>query len=222
MDGKVNIAIEFLALDFLDDMKNNKLSQEVIHETNLSLNKADIKYVSLHEADTIANIKTTIERKGSGSWFGIIGSAAFIDILLPIQIAQYIIQLPQTISQNKTTLDIVTDFATVIGAKMSIPIAQGMLKVLHKKKEVNRGMPSVIISIGDVSVTITDKDIKSAEATALRIAKKLIQQNFKPNSIYDIKLLGTYKDATKASTIKNQQLDTNVVKKRSRQKRKKS
>jgi hypothetical protein len=94
---------------------------------------------------------------------------------------QYVISISseiyQDIATQKAALDILTDFATIIGA--TIPIAGAILKVLYldKKHHKSDKISSVIISIGDVSVTVTDEDLEDAKNAATEVAKRLLKEH---------------------------------------------
>ena len=94
--------------------------------------------------------------------------------------------LAQGVAQNKSALDILTDFATIIGA--TIPITGIILKVLHLDKAHHKSekIPSVSISIGDVFVTVTDDDLKDAEHAATNIARKLLKEH--PEALPSVKV----------------------------------
>lgn len=85
--------------------------------------------------------------------------------------------LSQSIADNKTTLDIITDFATIIGA--TIPITSIVFRLLHLDKAYHdrHKKPSVTISIGDASVTFSDIDLKDTEQAIKRITRQFLKEN---------------------------------------------
>lgn len=87
------------------------------------------------------------------------------------------IDISHNIAENKPTLDIITDFATIIGA--TIPLVGTIINILRLDKAVHKSenIPTVKISIGDVSVIVTYEDLDDAEHAATNIARKLLKEH---------------------------------------------
>lgn len=141
--------------------------------------------------------------------------------LLTPEVARAIVQLTSDLShaivENKTTLDIITDFAVIIGT--TIPLVGTVMRILHLTKPSNKSykIPTVSISIGDVSVTVTNEDLKDAEHAATNIARKLLKEH--PEALLSRKVKVEGKLVDPPTLSKRQQKFSRTPRKRNKRKR---
>ena len=195
-------------------------------ELSMRHSKASAKFlVNHHTGEYYYAVNKRIEGKsssflsGAAALVGPIGTGPTAHQFLEFM-KQSVDVITQDIVAHKSTLDILTDFTTIIG--VTIPLVSTIFTFLHRRKTLDKSekIPSVTISITNTSVTVTDKNLEDAQHAAMNISRKLLKEHpnakVSPQILIEGKLIEPLIQSTSSITSQVKQTSSRSQKRQSK------
>ena len=189
------------------------ISESATTQLNIDINflsELGQEYIKADLASTLEDLKdggqilqySLVTDETDRDWDTLYESLPFIYDLGRVAI-QVTTEIAKGISENKNTLDILTDLATIFG--VTLPLVRKILTVLQSKRgtEADNKVPYTRITVGTRSIEVRSSDLKESEESALRLAERFLEKHPNAKASNKIKINSGLAEPLKPQKLKS-------------------